>query len=130
MANRAEDWFRQARQDLDLARQAASEHFEWACFAAQQAAEKALKAVYQQAGAEARGHSVLALLRNLPGTVEEEASFEERAKELDRHYIPARYPNAYPQGAPYEYYTRTQAETAISFGDQILRFCEGHLAGS
>ena len=35
------------------------------------------------------------------------------ARELDRHYIPARYPNAHPQGAPYEFYARADAERAV-----------------
>ena len=32
-------------------------HYEWACFAAQQAAEKVIKAVFQKLGGEAWGHS-------------------------------------------------------------------------
>jgi len=44
MAERSRDWFRQAEADLRHARHAAEdEDFEWAAFAAQQAAEKALK---------------------------------------------------------------------------------------
>ena len=46
MSGRAADWFRQAEADLQHARHAwRDEHFEWACFAAQQAAEKAAKGV-------------------------------------------------------------------------------------
>jgi HEPN domain-containing protein len=40
--------------------------YEWAAFAAQQGAEKAVKAVYQRLGGEARGHSVTQLLAALP----------------------------------------------------------------
>jgi HEPN domain-containing protein len=128
MAARAEDWYKQACHDLQHARQAlAGEDFEWACFAAQQAAEKALKAVYQNVGAEAWGHSVFALLANLPASLSVDAALRDTAKELDKHYIPARYPNSYPQGAPYEYYTRAEAERAIVQGEQILRFCERNL---
>ena len=128
MAGRAGDWFKQARHDLRHARQSLdTEDFEWACFAAQQAAEKALKALYEKAGADARGHSVFALMQNLPVIFSPGASLKELAKELDKHYIPARYPNAHPQGAPYEYYTRSEAERAIAQSEQILQFCEGHL---
>ncbi|MDD5616722.1 MAG: HEPN domain-containing protein [Candidatus Methanoperedens sp.] len=43
---RHEDWLKQAHSDLDAAEDSAgSSHFEWACFQAQQAAEKALKAL-------------------------------------------------------------------------------------
>ena len=38
---------------------------EWACFSAQQSAEKAVKAVFQKAGGDAWGHSVADLLRLL-----------------------------------------------------------------
>ena len=128
MAARAEDWYKQACHDLQHARQALQGgDFEWACFAAQQAAEKALKALYQKVGAEARGHSVLALVQNLPAPLAADPLLLQHAKELDKHYIPARYPNAYPEGAPYEYYTKAEAERAVSQSEQILRFCEGHL---
>jgi len=51
MANRYADWLRQAEADLRHARNAReSGDFEWSCFAAQQAAEKALKAYIQKSG--------------------------------------------------------------------------------
>ena len=47
MADRSGDWMRQAEGDLEHAGLSACEgDYEWACFAAQQAAEKAIKAVY------------------------------------------------------------------------------------
>ena len=54
MANRAVDWFAQAEHDLRLAAvaQQAGSH-EWACFAAQQAAEKAVKGLHLHQGQEA-----------------------------------------------------------------------------
>ncbi|MBM3748020.1 MAG: HEPN domain-containing protein [Acidobacteria bacterium] len=128
MPARAEDWYKQARHDLEHAGRALEGgDFEWACFAAQQAAEKALKALYQKAGGEARGHSVYGLLRSLPPGLSAETGLLEAGKGLDKHYIPARYPNAYPEGAPYEYYTRGEAERAIGHAEQILGFCERHL---
>jgi HEPN domain-containing protein len=115
MASRAEDWYKQARRDLQHARHALEdEEFEWACFAAQQSAEKALKALYQSAGAEAWGHSVFALLESLPLEFSTDDALKDIGKELDKHYIPPRYPNSYPQGAPYEYYTRAEADRAIA----------------
>jgi len=45
--NRTQDWLEQAKHDLTHARQSIGlEHFAWACFAAQQAAEKAVKAFH------------------------------------------------------------------------------------
>lgn len=129
MASRQEDWYRQARRDLEHARHALEDkEFEWACFAANQAAEKALKALYQAAGADAWGHSVFALLENLPPDFPADATLKDLAKELDKHYIPPRYPNAYPQGAPYDYYTKAEADRAIAIAERILGFCEGYLS--
>ena len=56
--NRTQDWLKQAKHDLDHARQSIGlEHFAWACFAAQQAAEKAVKALHLHLGTVAWGHS-------------------------------------------------------------------------
>ena len=129
MAARSGDWYKQAVHDLDHARRALdSGDFAWACFAAQQAAEKALKAVYQHRGAEAWGHSVFQLLESLPLDSPADPALLELGKGLDKHYIPARYPNAYPEGAPYEYYTKAEAERAIAQSGQILGFCESLLS--
>lgn len=63
MPNRQRDWFRQAEADFRHAGHARDHaHHEWACFAAQQAAEKALKAVLVSRGQDAWGHTVTALL--------------------------------------------------------------------
>ena len=129
MASRAKDWAAQARHDLEHARHSLEAgDYEWACFAAQQAAEKVLKALYQKAGGEAWGHSVFGPLEELPEGYAPDERLKDAAKELDKHYIPARYPNSYPEGAPHEFYTRTEAERAASNAEAILRFCEGHLS--
>jgi HEPN domain-containing protein len=56
MTNRANDWLRQADRDLEQAEDSrgAGRH-EWACFAAHQAAEKAVKALHLSCGQEAWG---------------------------------------------------------------------------
>lgn len=70
MANRAFDWLKQAVRDLEQAEdcQKAGRH-EWACFVAQQAAEKAVKALHLHLGQEAWGHVVANLLQELPQMV-------------------------------------------------------------
>ncbi len=51
---RSADWMDQAEGDLDHARHDLEGAFyEWACFSAQQAAQKAVKAVFQALGQEA-----------------------------------------------------------------------------
>jgi len=88
MPTRYKDWLRQAKRDLQHSRHALEkEEYEWACFAAQQAAEKAVKALYQKLGASAWGHSVSALLSNLPSQTYPKGTLIDKAKELDKHYI-------------------------------------------
>jgi len=130
MAKRHEDWLWQADRDLRQARASAEgEFYEWACFAAQQSAEKALKAVFQHRGAEAWGHLLTDLVAGLQAVVPNARGLEDAAKELDKHYIAPRYPNSLPKGAPGQVYTKAEAERAIANADRILRFCKDHISG-
>lgn len=131
MVNRYRDWWSQAQADLGHARYAMDGGaYEWACFAAQQAAEKALKAVFEAQGRKSWGHSVTRMLQFMQ---EEGHTISEQlldaAKILDKHYIPTRYPNGLEQGAPTEFYTRKEAEDAICCAEEILRFCASLLGG-
>ncbi len=101
--------------------------FEWSAFAAQQAAEKAVKALYQRLGAEARGHSVTQLLAALPAGARPADELIDVAKQLDKRYVTPRYPNAYPSGAPMDFYTPAEAERAIAGAERILEHCQGIL---
>jgi HEPN domain-containing protein len=57
MPRRYEDWFRQAQRDINHARNALEDgDYDWACFAAQQAAEKAVEALFRFLAADAWGH--------------------------------------------------------------------------
>lgn len=124
MVSRAKDWMRQALQDLDHARLSLKNgHYEWACFSAQQAAEKAVKALYESMNMEAWGHSISRMLKELLEKVPE--NLVSKAKELDRHYIPTRYPNFHSEGAPMDYYSRVDAERAIEYATEIIEFCRG-----
>ena len=130
MADRHEDWTRQAYRDLEHARRSLENgDYEWACFAAQQSAEKAVKALFLKANHTAWGHSVAALLQRLPSPWKVDSSLIDAGKELDRHYIPPRYPDSHPEGAPYDFYTRADAERSIAHTRDILAFCAGLLAG-
>ena len=45
----------------------------------------------------------------------------EAASRLDKHYIPARYPNGFASGYPGKLYTRGEAEGAIADAQEVLR---------
>lgn len=128
MAERSKDWFAQAERDLRHARNAQKDaDYEWSCFAAQQSAEKAVKAVYQRLGLDGWGHSVRQLLDTLAETEDVPAALREAGLLLDRYYIPTRYPNGFPQGVPGEYFLSKDAEEAIAHADRILAFVRQRL---
>jgi HEPN domain-containing protein len=129
MANRFSDWFRQAEADLQHARHSLQVgDFEWCCFAAHQAAEKALKAVFIKHGMDAWGHTLTVLIGNLPKTVSPPSeALVNFARVLDKFYIPTRYPNGFDFGAPTDFYTEEEAQNAIKHAEAILEFCRDSL---
>ena len=126
---RSADWMDQAKSDLAHAQQdARTGYHEWACFSAQQAAEKAVKSVFQRMGAEAWGHSVADLLFELATKHPVSESLRELGLELDKAYIPTRYPDSHPSGSPSSRYTRAEAERLVDYANTIIQFCEGLLS--
>ena len=125
MSSRARDWFRQAEADLTQARDSHRDaHYEWACFAAQQAAQKAAKGAHAALGQEAWGHVVTELLDALrSGATGIDDQLLDRARALDKLYIPTRYPNGLAGGAPADFYTRAEAERAIADAEAVLEIC-------
>ncbi len=129
MVERSRDWLDQAEGDLEHAKNdLRSGFYDWACFSAQQSAEKAVKAVLQKLGAEAWGHSVYDLLAGLREKINVEERMLDYALELDKAYIPTRYPNAHPSLSPRRRYTRSEAERLIGYAEVILNFCKDLLS--
>ena len=127
MSSRADDWFNQAKRDLEQAKDSRrAERHEWACFAAQQAAEKAIKALHLSLGQEAWGHVVAKLIDELP--IVPPKQLIEKGRVLDNFYIPARYPNGHPSGAPFEHYGSLQSEEAIKYASEIIEFVDTKMA--
>lgn len=126
---RSGDWINQANWDLRHARNDLEYGFyDWACFSAQQSSEKAVEAVFQKMGAEAWGHSVADLLEELSKMVSVSEELLDGALELDKAYIPTRYPNAHPAGSPCGRYTNGEARGLIQPAENIIRFCESLLS--
>ena len=129
MPNRARDWMNQALRDLEQAEDSrrAGRH-EWACFAAQQAAEKAVKALHLHARQEAWGHVIAKLLVELPESVPAPKELVDKGRVLDNFYIPPRYPNSHPEGAAFEHYGPLQSEEAIRYAGEIIEFVRSQMA--
>ncbi len=129
MANRAQDWLSQALRDCEQAEDSrrAGRH-EWACFAAQQAAEKAVKALHLHLKQEAWGHVVAKLLQELAGTMPIPDELIEKERVLDNFYIPSRHPNSHPEGPPFEHYGPLQSEEAIRYAREIIEFVRAQMA--
>lgn len=129
MPNRAKDWLAQAERDMEQAQASRDDgRHEWACFAAHQAAEKAVKALHLARGQEARGHVVARLLNELPESAPVPGPLVEQARVLDGFYIPTRYPNGHPSGAPFEHYGPLQSEEAIRYAGAIVGFVRPQVA--
>ena len=77
-------------------------------------------------GAVVWGHSVADLLEEL--AQRREVPEDLRDAELDKAYIPSRYPDAHPSGSPRRRYIRTEAERLVEYAAKIVRFCEGLLS--
>lgn len=123
--NNYRDWLDEALDDISAAEILLSgEKFSKACFYSHQAAEKALKAlcIYKLRIYE-HSHSIRHLLEKLsaPKDLIDVGEF------LDRFYIPSRYPNAWPSGAPYKHYKREDAETAIKYAWRVLKYVQGEI---
>lgn len=129
MANRARDWLRQAERDLDQAVDSlrAGRH-EWSCFASQQAAEKAVKALHLHLGQEAWGHVVAKLLDELPHSASPPQQLVDKARVLDNFYMPTRYANGHPEGAPFEHYGPLQSSAALGHAREIIEFVRAQMA--
>jgi HEPN domain-containing protein len=128
--NRYGDWLAQALRDLDKAKNDIQyEYWEWACFTAQQATEKAVKALLLYRGSDVWGHAITPMMRSL-SDLNVAADLIEYAQLLDTFYIPTRYPNGFPQGKPADYYSAAKAQGALDAARAIIRFCQDNLPQS
>ena len=126
--NRAADWLKQAERDLGLAEAAAGQGYhEWCAFAAQQSAEKAVKALVQALHGAGRGHSIKEILQQLPSSIAVPAPLVHAAQELDKVYATARYPNGFASGTPSDYFDEKNSRELIGYGREILEFCRSQV---
>lgn len=126
----ARRWLKQAEVDLGAAK-ALSESFPaLACFHAQQAAEKALKAILYGAGERpVLGHGVGELGGRV---VEHDPAYEGLRREvakLDRYYVATRYPNGLPEGGdPSEAFDSSDSNAAVEVAGRVLEHARAFVA--
>lgn len=121
-SERAEWWFEEAIWDFEAAKDLLqTKRYNYVCFHAQQAAEKLLKALLLVFGENAWGKSVRDLLERLGEIMPfDRDHLLAVARELDRHYITSRYPDALPSGPPKRAYDKETAERSLSLANDIL----------
>jgi len=121
----ARDWLVRARSALALARASAAPEvvLEDLCYQAQQAAEKALKAVLvHRAQAFRFTHDLEDLATSLEGHDVELPEVLREAIILTRYAVDARYPG------PYEPVTHDDHQEALSLAEAVVRWAEGIVA--
>ena len=79
-------------------------------------------------GAEAWGYSVADLLQELSKKRDVPEKLQDEALELDKAYIPTRYPNAHPSGSARSRYTKDESRRLIEYAERIVRFCSDLLS--
>lgn len=114
------DWLAEADEDLATTRALLDRGiFKQACFHAQQAVEKALKAVLlKRSGAIPRIHDLpglLARLRRVDPSVPDHGA---AVQVLDPYYMLARYPDARPPGTASP--SRADADKALALAESVV----------
>ncbi len=119
---------KQAERDLAVAEAEASRGYhEWAAFAAQQCAEKAVKSLVESKQGAVRGHSVTEILLRIPASLAVPEGVLDAARELDQVYVTSRYPNGFVSGSPSDYFTGKTSQALIANARQILEFCRSNI---
>ena len=91
-----------------------------ACFLYQQGAEKLLKAVlYLNGERPVVGHATTHLAERCAEYKPAFRDLLEPCRELDIFYVPTRYPNGVPDGAPYEFFAAEHSRRGAAAYDRV-----------
>ncbi len=126
----ASRWLKQAKIDFKNAENNLNfESYELVCFLSHQTAEKSLKALLYSIGLRPFGHSLKDLVKEIEKN-KDKININiplEFATELDKHYIPTRYPDAFVSGIPHDYYSKKNANDCLKWSKKILGLAEKFL---
>ena len=129
MPHRHEAWLAQGRRDFEAAQHSFDTgSYEWCAYQAQQAAEKALKALLRFHGREVRGHTLLQLLETVRDFLATSHELMTAAQELDQHYFRSRYPDSLTSGYPAEVYDEAIGGECLRYAESILEFVEKNVS--
>jgi HEPN domain-containing protein len=121
VAIRANDWIRQAERNLKSGEvNYSNQLYEEACYESHQASEKAIKALLKTYYKDLRGRSLIYLIQPIVHSLSISNDIFNCMQSLDRQYIPTRYPDAYDQGAPLDYYNEADAQNCLECARKIL----------
>ena len=79
-------------------------------------------------GTRGVGHVVSRLIDELPAAAATPAGLADKARVLDNFYVPSRYPNGHPEGAPFEHYGPLQSDEAIRHASEITALVRARMA--
>lgn len=121
----ASRWLTTAESDFETAQVLFKNgRYAHSCFHAQQAAEKAIKALWYSLDADPWGHSIKKLIDELADVdstaYEGVRDLSRSGVVLDRFYIPTRYPNGLPDITPDMAFYDEDAQTALKLSRSIL----------
>ncbi|MHA1699416.1 MAG: HEPN domain-containing protein [Promethearchaeota archaeon] len=124
----AKRWLDQARVDYKHAENNMDlEAYELVCFLSHQAAEKALKAVLYSLGFRPFGSSLKGIIDKIQQNQIQIQIPVNCAMELDKQYIPTRYPDAFISGIPHDYYSKSNAQDCLKWSRKILESVENYM---
>ncbi len=125
MREEVSNWWKQALKDLESAKKNLEiEEYYIAAFLSQQAAEKALKALYIHKIKESPGptHSLLFLGKRV-GILEE---FHTALRKLSPDFVITRYPDAV-HGLPYELYDEEISRERLELAEKVIKWVKKEL---
>lgn len=119
MREESKKWWEQANSDLKAAKNSIStKDYDWACFQAQQAAEKALKALFIEKFNELKKvHDLVFLARKLNSP----ENILQDCIELNRVYMETRYPDQ-SGTIPAKKFTKENANNFINQAQRIIKW--------
>ena len=124
MREEVRNWLNQAEYDLSAAKDSfKTGHFEWACFQSQQAAEKALKALYVHS---IKRNIVTHDIVKIAEALDAPAEVKKLCRLINSDYTVTRYPDA-ANGIPAEQFDEDKANEHMNAAESILKWVKNFL---